>query len=313
MSSKENINEKELTIDIPDSFGDPRSAQDNKIQPTTSSPIKSPTQKFAVHYNMDKPGLAIIFNHETFCCEDLLPRTGTDRDSKNLKRTLQSLGFIVQEHKDCTSTQIKLTLQAVAKQNHTDHSCLIVCILTYGDLGILYAKDECYKANSIWSYFTPGKTDNNEEKTRTLTGKPKLFFIQACQKRKIVRSTTQSLPQMQTLTLPDKSKKVYKEVFRLPNHADFLIAYSTISGHYSWSKSENGSWFIEKLCTILNKFGTKYDLLTLLTSVCRCVQEEYEINANDRIKMIQKKEVPYITSMLTRLVKFQAINSNVEN
>lgn len=312
MSSKENVDEKELTKDVSDSFANSGSPKPNKIKSTTSSPIKSPTKQFAMHYNMDKRGLAIIFNHETFSFGDLEPRTGTDRDSKNIKGTLESLGFIVQEHKDFTFKQIKLTMQAVAKQDHTDHNCLIVCILSYGDLGILYAHDKCYKANSIWSYFTPDKTGYDEEKTLTLTGKPKLFFIQACQERKVPKSTTQHRV-YSSFTVPDEINKLTKEVFSLPNHADFLIAYSTISGHYSWSKSESGSWFIEALCKILNQFGTQYDLLTLLTSVCRYVQEKYEMNTNYNIKKLQKKEVPYITSMLTRLVKFKAVNNDVEN
>lgn len=261
---------------------------------------------------MKKRGLAIIFNHKNFCFGDLQSRTGTDRDSTNIKNTLQSLGFIVQEHQDFTLNQIELTMKTVAKQDHTDHSCLIVCILSYGNLGMLYAHDKCYKANSIWSYFTPGKNGSDKEKTLTLTGKPKLFFIQACQERKISKSTTQHLQRIQMLTVPDDGTSKSSKEFRLPNHADFLIAYSTMSGHYSWSNSESGSWFIEALCNILNQFGTQYDLLTLLTSVCRCVHEKYE-NASDNIKNIQTKEVPYITSMLTRLVKFKAVNSDVEN
>ncbi|XP_014611915.1 PREDICTED: caspase-1-like isoform X1 [Polistes canadensis] len=311
MSSKENVDEKELSRDVPDSSKDSSSTEANEIKSTTSPSVKSPTKQYAVHYNMEKHGLAIIFNHETFCFGDLERRTGTDRDSTNIKRTLQSLGFEVQEYKDFTYNKIEETIQEVAKQDHTDHSCLIVCILSYGDLGILYAHDKKYKANSIWLHFISDK--NVEEKALTLTGKPKLFFIQACQERKVSKSTTQHLRRRQIFTVPDSTSESSKEVFRLPNHADFLIAYSTISGHYSWSRSESGSWFIEALCEILNQFGTQYDLLTLLTSVCRCVQQKYEINTNDNIKSIQKKEVPYITSMLTRLVKFKAVNSNVEN
>lgn len=37
-------------------------------------------------------------------------------------------------------------------------------------------------------------------------------------------------------------------VNKIPMEADFLIAYSTISGYYSWRNSVNGSWFIQSLC-----------------------------------------------------------------
>jgi len=50
----------------------------------------------------------------------------------------------------------------------------MVCVLSHGEMGILYAADHAYKPDRLWSHFSA-------EKCRTLAGKPKLFFIQACQ------------------------------------------------------------------------------------------------------------------------------------
>lgn len=99
--------------------------------------------------------------------------------------------------------------------DHSNHDCLVVAVLSHGELGLLYAHDTPYKAESIWINFTA-------EKCPTLAGKPKLFFIQACQGDKLdggislkERTETDGMP---------------TNTFRIPNHADFLIAYSTIPG-----------------------------------------------------------------------------------
>lgn len=39
--------------------------------------------------------------------------------------------------------------------------------------------------------------------------------------------------------------------YKIPNHADFLIAYSTIPGFYSWRNTSAGSWFVQALCYVL--------------------------------------------------------------
>jgi len=71
----------------------------------------------------------------------------------------------------------------VANMDHTQHDCLIVAVLSHGELGLLYAHDTAYKADSLWYHFTP-------DKCPTLAGKPKLFFIQACQGDKLDAGVT---------------------------------------------------------------------------------------------------------------------------
>ena len=44
-------------------------------------------------------------------------------------------------------------------------------MLSHGELGILYANDQPYKPDRLWTHFSA-------DKCRTLAGKPKMFFIQ---------------------------------------------------------------------------------------------------------------------------------------
>lgn len=62
---------------------------------------------------------------------------------------------------------------------------------------------------------------------------------------------------------------------------------------------------MQALCEAFDKYGFQLDLLTLLTFVNRRVAIEYESNVPGVNTMHQQKQIPCITSMLTRLVKFE--------
>lgn len=103
-----------------------------------------------------------------------------------------------------------------AAQDHSDHDCIAIAILTHGEQGYLYAKDVMYKLDTIWHYFTARDCP-------TLAGKPKLFFIQACRGDRL----DPGIKLQKTETDGESSSEMS---YRIPVHADFLIAYSTIPG-----------------------------------------------------------------------------------
>lgn len=92
-----------------------------------------------------------------------------------------------------------------------------MAILSHGEQGIIFAKDGAYKPDdSLWGQFTG-------DKCITLAGKPKLFFIQACQGDRFDGG----------VQLQRRSTQVdgSGSSFKIPIYADFLIAYSTIPGN----------------------------------------------------------------------------------
>ena len=70
-------------------------------------------------------------------------------------------------------------------------------VLSHGNEGILYGYDHSYPAHKIWEPFTADKWVNVIfsiitiiiSRSPSLAGKPKLFFIQACQGSKMDSGT----------------------------------------------------------------------------------------------------------------------------
>lgn len=260
-------------------------------RPVLARSARMPVERYASHYNMthQRRGLAIILNHEHFEIPSLKPRAGTMVDCENLCNALTHLHFEVSVYKDLRLKEISEQMDEISQMDHADHDCLLIAILSHGELGYIYARDVQYKLDSIWSYFTATRCPS-------LAGKPKLFFIQACQGDQLDGGV-----ELRGRTETDGDSTMS---YKIPVHADFLIAYSTIPGFYSWRNTTRGSWFMQSLCKELNANGKKYDLLTLLTFVCQSVAVDYESNVPDSPIMHQQKQIPCITTMLTRILKF---------
>ncbi|XP_050517770.1 caspase-1-like isoform X1 [Diabrotica virgifera virgifera] len=250
---------------------------------------RMPVHKNSPYYNMDHPkrGMALIFNHEFFDDEDLLTRRGTNEDCRNLKECLIALGFDVQVFKDLDNRDIEQHIDDTAKIDHNKYDCLLISVLSHGDLGIVHAKDGPYKPETLWTPFTA-------DKCPSLAGKPKIFFLQACRGRQfdsgIILKKTET----------DGEQTSYK----IPVEADFLIVYSTAIGYFSWRNPVKGSWFIQSLCDELKKKAFELDLLSILTFVSKRVALDCESNVPDIPSMHQQKQVPCIVSMLTRFIQF---------
>lgn len=179
---------------------------------------RMPVERYASQYNMShgKRGLAIIFNHEHFDIMSLKSRAGTNVDCEKLRDTLDRLHFEVTVHRDLCYSEIQQQIERLSKADHSDHDCLLISILSHGELGFIYAKDTHYKLESIWAYFTASRCPS-------LAGKPKLFFIQACQGDQLDGGVVLNRTETDS---SDNQSMAYK----IPVHADFLIAYSTIPG-----------------------------------------------------------------------------------
>lgn len=257
-----------------------------------SSPVEMevevPVDWDASEYNMRhrRRGHAVIFNHDIFDTDHYAPREGSTMDVKHLCKTFSSLLFDVTVHNNLEYSEIKDIISKLAAQDHSDADCIAVTVLTHGEKGMLAPRDSniMYNVDVLWKPFTA-------DKCPTLAGKPKLFFIQACRGKELDAGIKVKGRRLEF----DSNPSTYK----IPTHADFLVAYSTTEGFYSFRNKDTGSWFIQALCKELNASDNLLQILTRTTR--RVTQLESE---SDMIQCNEKKQVPSITTMLTRDLYF---------
>lgn len=278
----------EYTDDVPDALGSNPTGSNGTSSPDLPSRKYKPkmvTCRPGAEYNMRNKhrGKAIIFNHEFFENNRQSRREGTQKDCADLHRVLTKLGFDIEVYQDLSYADIKSRAKTVAGQDHMDNDCLLVVILSHGGTGVISAWDTEYKLDSIWSLF-------RTKKCPSLAGKPKLFFVQACQGGGYDDG----------ITVIEYDADLTAE-YNVPRHPDFLIAYSTIPGFLSWRSPQNGSWFIQALCDELETNGNRLDILTLLTFVNQRVAVHYESSTTYE-EANRKKMMPSFVSMLTRIL-----------
>jgi hypothetical protein len=215
-------------------------------------------------------GPAIIISNENFITMD--GRPGTARDMNALKHLFTNSGFETTTHTDLTAAEMKQTLKTLAGRNLTKAQCVVVAILTHGgEGGILYGVDgKGVKVEELANLFA-GKN------CRSLAGKPKLFFIQACRGVNRDRGVEECEADGISSPVPEPVKStgtdVADEAKTLPSHADFLFSYSTIEGYAAFRNTVNGSWYIRDLIDVFSKDASKEHLTDMLTKVNQKISE----------------------------------------
>ncbi|KFU84965.1 Caspase-10, partial [Chaetura pelagica] len=218
-------------------------------------------QKMAI-YKMDGPhrGFCLVINNVNFD-GSLQERKGSCKDAEELKRVFTWLGLDVRTYSNLTSLEIRDLMRTWQHlQDHKDRDCFICCILSHGESGAIYGKDEeLVSIRTIMSHFTAKQCPQ-------LAEKPKLFFIQACQGKEIQRpvhveadAQIPNLSSMQQSISPSES---------IPEEADFLLGMATIDGYVSFRHIQQGAWYIQALCSKLELLVPRgEDILSILTEV----------------------------------------------
>lgn len=230
-------------------------------QPARISNPGSKTEKLMT-YKMDGPhrGYCLIINNCSFT-GTLQKRRGSNKDAEMLAQVFTWLGLDVQTYTDKTSVEIKNLMQEWrSSKDHRDRDCFVCCILSHGELGLVYGTDEReVPIRTIMSYFTARQCPQ-------LAEKPKLFFIQACQGKEIQQAVyieadaqNPDLLPIQQLVSPSES---------IPEEADFLLGMATVGGYASFRHIQHGTWYIQALCNKLQLLVPRgEDILSILTEV----------------------------------------------
>ncbi|XP_032715969.1 caspase-8 isoform X1 [Lontra canadensis] len=272
-----------------------------RVPPMSDSPreqnCESETSEKVYQMESKPRGYCLIFNNYDFSIarkevprlHSIKDRNGTDLDADALCQTFSELHFEIVPFRDSTAKKICDVLKSYQSMDHTTRDCFICCILSHGDKGIIYGCDgQEVPIYELTSYFTGSKCPS-------LAGKPKVFFIQACQGdnyQKGIAVETDS-EQNEACYELDSCQKRY-----IPDDADFLLGMATVNNCVSYRNPMEGTWYIQTLCQSLRERCPRgEDILTILTEV------NFEVsNKDDRRNM--GKQMPQPTFTLRKKLIF---------
>ncbi|XP_047576686.1 caspase-8 isoform X2 [Lutra lutra] len=237
-----------------------------RVPPMSDSPreqnCESETSEKVYQMESKPRGYCLIFNNYDFSIarkqvpklHSIKDRNGTDLDADALCQTFSELHFEIVPFRDSTAKKICDILKSYQSMDHTTRDCFICCILSHGDKGIIYGCDgQEVPIYELTSYFTGSKCPS-------LAGKPKIFFIQACQGdnyQKGIAVETDS-EQNEACYESDSCQKSY-----IPDDADFLLGMATVNNCVSYRNPMEGTWYIQTLCQSLRERCPRYFLPTL--------------------------------------------------
>ncbi|XP_071348722.1 caspase-8-like [Trachinotus anak] len=238
-------------------------------------PQESKKQKMEEQYQLNSQpvGLCVIINNDSFV--DGTTRRGTDKDAESLAEVFSWLGFKVLMCKDQTKDQMDRALKGFAslsdqtqlqefnvkewsgtkfidfQQDLKHGDAFVCCILSHGKQNVVLGTDrEPLSIKQITRTFKA--TDQS-----ALTGKPKLFLIQACQGGQIQHGVLSK-----DLEADDSPSPF------IPEEADVLVAIATVEDHAAFRHTVDGSWFVQSVCQQLKERCPRgEDITTILHRV----------------------------------------------
>ncbi|XP_030608760.1 caspase-8 [Archocentrus centrarchus] len=234
-------------------------------------------------------GLCVVFNNEIFTGSELKDRGGTQKDADALDTLFTRLGFEVVIHNNLTAAAMLNEIRSISTRNFQNDDALVVCVLSHGERGCVFGTDgNKVHLEDLTFPFTSGRAP-------TLAGKPKLFFIQACQgdqyQKGFVPCTLRPGEEENERGLETDAGPPPEAV---PSQADFLIGMATVEEYKSFRNTVTGSIYIQELCRQLMSSAESRemdDILAVLTRVNR------EVSKGD---YLHSKQMPQPKYTLTK-------------
>ncbi|NXR51804.1 CASP8 protein, partial [Hippolais icterina] len=288
-----------ITQEERSSTGCPKGHLVSSVAPDPPGSFNDSSQLLEAYKMTSRPcGVCLILNNHSFAKaregvpehKHMKDRNGTDVDAAALRNVFSKLHFRVEERKDLTADGIRETMESFQSEDHEDKDCFVCCILSHGKKGIIYGVDgQEVPIRELTASFTA-------QNCNSLAGKPKVFFIQACQGDAFHKGVT-----IETDS-GDQDSSVERDArFQLdciPAEPDFLLGMATLQDYVSYRSPREGTWYIQALCQHLEYSCPRgEDVLTILTAV----NEEVSRKTCERGT---KKQMPQPSFTLTKRLIF---------
>ncbi|NXF00908.1 CASP8 protein, partial [Smithornis capensis] len=229
-------------------------------------------------------GYCVIFNNYIFKnpCDN---REGTVKDGEAVKSVFKWLQFETVEHMDLEAKEIYEKVKEYSQRDHRNMDCFVCFIFSHGEKDKIKGTDDGFvNIKDLVSCFSGSNCPS-------LAGKPKLFFIQACQ-GSIGHTAVPVEADFSGHLETDATPPTF-----IPDHADILVGMSTVEDYLSFRSRKSGSVYIQCLCDKMKLLcPCRQDLITILTEVNKEV---------GRRELVGWKQMPKITSTLRKQLIFQ--------
>ncbi|XP_052081366.1 caspase-2-like [Mytilus californianus] len=210
-------------------------------------------------YNIttDPRGIVLIINNINFVSNNE-NRHGAEIDQEKLMEMFRDFGFEIRVHIDKTAQEIEEILKYFSKDEQLlEVDSLIVVLMSHGNNEIILGTDgECKNIIDLITLF-------NSKNCTSMTGKPKMFIVNACRgdgRDKIFGKT-------QPVDVHDTVHTDGRGLSKQPANCDLLIAYSTFPGYVSFRDDKNGSPFVKCLVEVFREMAHLVHVLDMLTEV----------------------------------------------
>ena len=241
-------------------------------------------------------GIALIINNEKFR-GNFPNREGSNVDAEKLQELLEWLKFDVRSLHDQTAEEMYEAAQSLASEEHSKHDSVSMVVLSHGrlwkdDLGYISGVDGVRLC--LEHFLDPFR------KSKSLVGKPKLFFFQYCRGNNKSQATEAECkghffsPSTATPDVEDNWPWVTSSQ---PHHedSDTLLCFSSTPGCLSYRDETLGSRYVNTLDKVVRAYAHDLHLLDMLTIVNR------RMNTHD---ISHKKQFPDQHMGLTKRLYF---------
>ncbi|NWW60236.1 CASP8 protein, partial [Ifrita kowaldi] len=241
----------------------------SSVAPYLPGNVNDSSQLLEAYKMTSRPcGVCLILNNHNFAKaregvlehKHMKDRNGTDVDAAALRNVFSKLHFRVEEYRDLTAEEIRKTVKIFRNEDHEDKDCFVCCILSHGKKGIIYGVDgQEVPIRELTTSFTV-------QNCNSLAGKPKVFFIQACQGDAFHKGVNIETDSGEQDSSAERDARFQLDC--IPAEADFLLGMATLQDYVSYRSPRQGTWYIQALCQHLEYSCPRgEDVLTILTAV----------------------------------------------
>ncbi|NXP08933.1 CASP8 protein, partial [Thinocorus orbignyianus] len=229
-------------------------------------------------------GYCVILNNHIFKNPREV-REGTLKHGEAVKKVFEWLQFETVEHRNLEAKQMYAEHEEYSKKDHSNMDCFVCFIFSHGEKGKIKGIDrELVNIKDLLSCFSGSNCPS-------LAGKPKVFFIQACQGsagHPAVTVEEDFSGHLETDATP---------LTTIPDEADTLLGMATVEDYECYRCPETGSIYIQCLCKKMELLcPLRINLLTILM----------EVNKEVGARVLKGwKQMPKVSSTLRKHLIFQ--------